>query len=223
MEFELTLWEKEKLQNVSSEELFLNYNLRGVPEAVNRTMINWAQAKWDLQLLTYIPIPRELLKLQVKKCRCITLITSPLEIDQLVFSARDPLSFVIHDLQHADQFFSHEESLKGQLGFYYLINEIYDRPEIKKSLKENNQFKNEFEYVVSDMNAYVIHLFKSLKSAFAKLDSDLVNPLFPQLINWWDMPTEVHEASRKLNTPEFSHSDEINLKTFFERFQESSL
>lgn len=220
LEFNLTDWEKEKLKDVSAHDLFKYYNLKGIPLAVNRTMINWDLGLWKIELLTHIPTPRELLRMQVHNTRCITLTTDHDEIDKLVLSARDPLSFVLHDLHHADHFFNQDDSLKGQLGFYSLMESVYDRPELKKNLKEDKQFKSEFEYVVSDMNAYVIHLFKCLKSAMSRLDVDKTEPLFPQLLEWWCMPAHVAQSARKLNTPDFSNEDEAHLRHFFESSQE---
>jgi hypothetical protein len=218
-EFNLTDWEKEKLTNLCAKDLFSHYNLKGIPLAVNRTILNWACGDWNIELLTHIPSPRELLRMQVKNTRCITLTTNHDEIDRLVLSSRDPLSFVLHDLHHADHFFNQDESLKGQLGFYSLVNKIYDQPLLKKSLKEDTQFKSEFEYVVSDMNAYVIHLFKCFKSAFIRTDSHNTDPLFPKILEWWDMPSHVQSAAHKLNTPDFKDEDELHLKNFFESSQ----
>lgn len=218
-EFHLTPWEKSKLQDLCAKDLFAHFNLKGIPLAVNRTILKWAEGLWNIEVLAHIPSPRELLRMQVKNTRCITLTINHNEIDQLVLSSRDPLSFVLHDLHHADQFFNQDESLKGQLGFYFLVNQIYDRPQLKKSLKEDSQFKSEFEYVVSDMNAYVIHLFKCFKSAFSRTDATSSEPLFPLILEWWDMPTEAQAAAHKLNTPEFKDSDELHLKNFFESSQ----
>lgn len=218
-EFHLTPWEKEKLQGLCAKDLFAHFNLKGIPLAVNRTILNWANGNWNIELLTHIPSPRELLRMQVKNTRCITLTVNHDEIDQLVLSSRDPLSFVLHDLHHADHFFNQDESLKGQLGFYFLVNQIYDKPQLKKSLKEDSQFKSEFEYVVSDMNAYVIHLFKCFKSAFIRTDAQSPDPLFPQILQWWDMPKDAQVAAHKLNTPEFEYTDELHLKNFFESSQ----
>lgn len=218
-EFNLTDWEKEKLTNLCAKDLFAHYNLKGIPLAVNRTILNWAKGDWNIELLTHIPSPRELLRMQVKNTRCITLTTNHDEIDRLVLSSRDPLSFVLHDLHHADHFFNQDESLKGQLGFYSLVNQIYDQPQLKKSLKEDTQFKSEFEYVVSDMNAYVIHLFKCFKSAFIRTDAESPDPLFPKILQWWDMPDHVQSAAHKLNTPDFKDEDELHLKNFFESSQ----
>ena len=219
-DYHLSEWEKNKLKDVCAKDLFSYFNLKGIPEAVNRTMSNWALGLWKINLLTHIPSPREVLKMQVKNTRCITLTIKHDEIDQLVLSSRDPLSFVLHDLHHADHFFNQNESQIGQLGFYNLVERIYDRPVLKKCLKENKEFKSEFEYVVSDMNAYVIHLFKCFKSALTRSDATNEEAIFPQLLQWWDMPQNCHLAAIKLNTPEFSLEDEYLLKGFFEKSQD---
>lgn len=219
--FILNDWEIEKLKGITSLGLFTLFNLKAVPESINKTMIRWLQAIWSIEMLEYIPSPRELLRLQVKNTRCITVITDPEDIASLVLESRDPLSFVLHDLMHADQFFSQIESQKGQLGFYHLINSVYDQPELRNLLKMDKHFKKEFEYVTSDMNAYVIHLFKCLKSSifrtvpFAKEEN-----IFDKLLMWWKMNDEEKNSSYKLNTPHFNHQDEIVLKTFFENNQE---
>lgn len=219
-EFELSSWEKQKLEGASFLDLFEAFNLKGIPEATGITMINWTKGNWKIALLFHIPSPRELLVMQVKNTRCITLTTKEDEIDQLVLSSRDPLSFVLHDLHHAYQFFINEECQKGQLGFYSLVEKIYDQPLLKQSLKIDDQFKSDFHYVVSDMNAYVIHLFKCFKSAFVRLDNKHSTLLFAQLLEWWQMPAEVSSAALKLNTPEFNENDEVSLRRFFESSQE---
>lgn len=211
-------WEREKLSGLTGHALFSEYTLKGVPESVHRAMVNWYEEKWKIKMLEHIPTSRELLKLQVQNTRCITLMTSPEKCAQLVFGTRDPFSFVLHDLMHADQFFSQEISLKGQLGFYSLINTIYDKTETKDLLKSDPEFKKEFEYVASDMNAYVIHLFKCLKSSIYRTkDSE---SYFQKLLSWWNMNDEEKSSSHKLNTPEFGNSDEMLLTHFFERHQE---
>lgn len=216
--FKLSDWEKEKLKGVGALNLFSHYNLKAIPDSINRTMINWYQGIWNIECLEYIPGPRELLRLQVKNTRCITLITDPLLIDSMVLESRDPLSFMLHDLMHADQFFSQHESLKGQLGFYKLINSIYDKAELKSLLKSDQNFKKEFEYVAADMNAYVIHLFKCLKSSIYRTEAR--DKLFHSVLNWWNMNEEEINSSHLLNSPHFNLEHEMILKNFFESHQE---
>ena len=219
--FNLTDWEKEKLKGVTTYTIFLHFNLKGIPESINRTMLNWFQGFWKIKLLKYIPNSRTLLKMQVNNTRCITVTTHHQAITELVLNSRDPLSFVLHDLMHADQFFNQVDSQKGQLGFYHLLNLIYDQPKLTYYLDNDEQFKKEFEYVVSDMNAYVIHLLKCLKSAIdrlPKLNHEL--SLYHLMIEWWNMAPLEANAALKLNTPEFTFEDELMLKNFFEKNQE---
>jgi len=108
--FFMNEWEKKKLKDITSYSLFTTFNLKAIPLSINRTMINWYQGNWKIAMLEYIPIPRELLALQVINSRCVTLITEPNEIDKMVRNSRDPLSFVLHDLMHADQFFNKIDS-----------------------------------------------------------------------------------------------------------------
>lgn len=216
--FELNDWELQKLKGITAVELFSNYNLKGVPLTINHTMLNWYRGIWSIECLSYIPAPRELLHLQVKNTRCITVITDPSKIDSLILKSRDPLSFLFHDLMHAHQFFSQRESLIGQLGFYHLIYAIYDKSELKTILKSDLNFKKEFEYISSDMNAYVIHLFKCLKSSISRTLEHEV--FFNLLLSWWNMNEDQKKASHLLNTPNFTLENEIILKDFFEANQE---
>ncbi len=216
--FALSPWEKEKLAGLSTLDLFTSHNLKAIPLAINKTMIHWITGQWKIEMLEHIPSPRELLELQVKNTRCMTVTTNPKKIDKLVLESRDPLSFVLHDLMHAEQFFSQADSLRGQLGFYRLIKTIYDQPDLKNMLKNSPDFKKEFEYVTSDMNAYVIHLFKCLKSAIMRVDLD--NNFFNQILIWWNMSEAEIHSSHQLNTPYFSSNDEVILKKFFEKNQE---
>lgn len=216
--FALNEWEKEKLKGLTAIALFTFFNLKAIPQSINRAMIHWFQGSWSIKMLEHIPGPRELLRLQVKNTRCITVITDPKEIDSEVLGERDPLSFLLHDLMHVDQFMGQAESQKGQLGFYHLIESVYDRPELRHLLRNDENFKKEFEYIVSDMNAYVIHLFKCLKSSISRIDRE--DLFFNNLLLWWKMNDEEINSSHKLNTPHFNHADEMILKTFFETNQE---
>ena len=216
--FALNEWEKEKLKGLGASGLFMNFNLKAIPESINRTMLQWISGNWNIEMLHHIPNSRELLRLQVKNTRCITVIIDPKKIDSLVLNTRDPLSFVLHDLMHADQFFSQKESLKGQLGFYKLINDIYEKSELRYLLKNNIEFKKEFEYIASDMNAYVIHLFKCLKSSVERTEQKEI--FFDLILSWWNMSDEEKKSSRMLNTPSFNQNDENILKNFFEKNQE---
>lgn len=214
--FNFTDWEKEKLQHLDLSTLFLEYSLKGIPESVSRAMYNWSQDLYPIVVLDYIPTPRELLKLQCTGKRCLSVLTKPEDIQKLILNARDPLSFVLHDLMHADQFFYHREIKLAQIGFYKKIEHIIDEPELKAQLKVDKTLKKEFEYVASDMNAYVIHLLKCLRSAFTKHQEKFSVNLYQQMLNWWSLSPELRNAALKINTPDFTHEDEKLIVSFFE-------
>lgn len=211
--FKLTDWEREKLKDQTTYSLFLNFNLKGIPAAINRSMVNWANGKWKIKLLNYIPSSLSLLKLQVQNQRCVTIITNKDDLDTLVLDARDPLSFVLHDLDHADHFFNHESILKGQLGFYAKVCEIYDHEVVQTGFRINPEFEKDFNYVVSDMNAYVIHLLKCFKASFT--NHQILG--FPSLLEQWDMNESEVVAMNQLNSPHFNDQDEAILVRFFEK------
>lgn len=214
--FQLNEWEKEKLADLDIETLFSQYNLKGIPLAASQAMYKWSIGKYPIVLLDYIPSSRELLKMQSLGKRCITIILNESEITKLVLNSRDPMSFIVHDLEHAEQFFANKNSIQGQLGFYKMINLVMDKEELKTRLKIDRTLKDEFHYVVSDMNAYVIHLLKCFKSAIVKHDHSFQFNLLDHFLLWWKVPSAVYHSIELLNTPEFTNEDENILVQYFE-------
>ena len=45
-------------------------------------------------------------------------------------------------------------------------------------------------------------------------------PLFPSVLDWWEMTGDLKLSALRLNTPDFSLEDELQLKSFFENSQE---
>jgi len=206
-------FEKEKLKNLHSVDLFSNFHLKGIPESVNRVMIEWYKGNWKLKLIHFIPSSQSLLKLQAQNRRYLTLINDPDKCLDLILGKRDTLSFAIHDLMHADQFFNNPHSKIGQLGFYKFIENIYENINLINLQVKNEQFKNEFDYVVSDMNAYVIHLLKCFKGVFERHHS---LDLFDQLLLERNTPENIYAAIKQLGTIHFTSEDELLVKGFFE-------
>lgn len=139
--------------------LFNHFNFKSTPKSVNRTITEWAEGNYKLQLLFRIPNPREVLEMQKMGVRCVTTIIDD-QISNYILGERDALSFTMHDLIHADHFFFENDCFLGQLGFYGLLNKTYSFFDLG-----NSHFSNEFNYLIADMNAYAIHLLKCLKSA----------------------------------------------------------
>lgn len=215
-EFMLTEKEKRQLDGIYLEDFFLSFNLKGIPQAINRSLHAWANGLINLEVCYHIPSVRSLLKMQANGTRCVTLITSPDELNSLILNARDPLSFVIHDLAHADQFFGKMDLISAQIGFFHAMDKAYKLKSVKILLNENKAFKKDFEYAAADMNGHVLFLFKFLKSAYKRLNEWPEFKSFYELIEFWQMNDDEFLSAKKLNGPEFSSNDEKNLIHFFE-------
>lgn len=209
-------FEKKKLENISGYELFTYFNLKGVPKSVARAMENWYLRNWNITLSFKIPSSKTLLKEQAKNKRILTLIVDNQRITTLILGKRDPLSFAIHDLMHADQFFNNPISLKGQLGFYQFVTEYFDHPTLKELRQTSPRFKEEFEYVVSDMNAYIIHLLKSFVSCFNRIDAD---SKLEEFFHQTKLPNELKDKILNINRSKLSLEDENEIRNYFENNQ----
>jgi hypothetical protein len=158
MEFEPNILKR--LDQIDSiQDIFSHFSLKSTPMAVNRALVNWSQDQYGLELMFRIPRPQEVLKQQIYGRRCVTTIIDE-RISSYILGQRDSLSFTMHDLIHADQFYSNNLCYEGQLGLYGLLDKTFDYFDLSQE-----KFAEEFEYIISDMNAYAIHLLKCLKSA----------------------------------------------------------
>ncbi len=143
-------------------EIFNSFALKSTPETVNRSLLSWSMAAYPLILMFHIPRPEEVLEQQKEGKRCVTLLTK--DLHRFVLGERDPLSFIMHDLIHADHFYYHNECYEGQLSLYWFLDFCLKENHFQELL-ENEDFKWELEYLISDMNAYAIHSLKCLKAA----------------------------------------------------------
>ncbi len=171
---ELSQYEQRKIAGRSILDLFCHNILSGIPLVVNQTLTAWHDGDLPLILLERIPLPKEVLEQQLKGERSVTMITKEKNLGQYVFGERDPLSFLIHDLQHAAKFYFHPKAYSSQVGFYRFIYPFMSDPKLLSLLQEDAQFKNEFEYAISDMNAYCLHLLKHINAAFREAEKETV-------------------------------------------------
>lgn len=171
-------------------DIFAGFALKSTPLAVNRAILEWNNGNYGLELMFRIPRPHEVLQQQKVGRRCVTTLIDE-RIGRYILGERDALSFTMHDLIHADHFYFHNECYEGQLGFYGLLDKTIDYFDLS-----NEKFANEFEYVISDMNAYAIHLMKCLKSAILHyFDEDY--------FRGWLRGLEAPDAMYLLNSSEY--------------------
>ena len=127
---------------------------------------------WEVSLYEDIPTPEKVLQDQINGKRCLTSITSEKLLSDAILNERDGLSFFIHDLEHAFNYFQSPELFQSMRGFYLYMKQLRTLNITKRLLKIHRQFKNQFHYAESDMNAYGPHLFKFLVGAYKKHFSD---------------------------------------------------
>lgn len=177
-----------------SLEIFRNYTLKSLPCSVARSLCLWRTGRYSLKLLNYKPSPLELLKMQVQGFRCVSLLSE--DWGAFIDFERDVFSFAIHDLIHADHFFSQPQLFELQKYFYEEILRLTEKGFFETArLTENS--KTLLEYIFSDMNSHPVHLFKTLKAA---LDLESQN-LVPQMLEMTTWSPQKRRAFQNLNSP----------------------
>jgi hypothetical protein len=144
-------------------EVFNHFALRSTPLPVNRALLAWSTGDYRLELMFSVPGPETVLRQQARGHRVVSVLAGN---STFILGERDPLSFTMHDLIHADHFYHDNQCYEGQLGFYALLNYSMERGHFA-GLLEQSEFRREFEYLISDMNAYAIHMLKCLKAALS--------------------------------------------------------
>ena len=143
-------------------DLINRFELHGIPKSSRIALVKWYLNIYDIVPMLEVATVKQVIELQANKKRCVTL---PVEnLDQLVENHRDALSFVLHDLQHAYKMFDNDVLLKGQVAFSILMLKILDLDLIQNFLKNDQDFLDSFNYLVSDMNSHTKHLFFHFKT-----------------------------------------------------------
>lgn len=150
-------------QRPTALSVFEKFSVRAVPLSVNRALLSWAASFYPLTLTPEVPTPLEILEMQARGKRCVTMITNQTSMGKLILQQRDPLGFLLHDLIHADKFYQNKAILSGQIGFSRFIFQAWNQGRFEKLLKDKT-FAHEFDYVASDMNSYCVHLLKCFKA-----------------------------------------------------------
>jgi hypothetical protein len=183
-------------------DIFNSFALKSTPETVNRSLLSWSTGSYPLILLFHIPRPEEVLEQQKMGKRCVTLLTK--DLHKFVLGERDPLSFTMHDLIHADHFYYHNECFEGQLSLYWFLDFCMKAGHFDE-LMENEDFKWELEYLISDMNAYAVHSLKCLKAALI-----FYHPEKESFFESWVKKTRM-PGLLKLSTPRYVPENEDHI------------
>lgn len=169
---------------------------RSLPDAALIVLEKWQRNEISLQLLFHVPTSIEVLRAQARGERCVSALISREEILEFEEDGRDFLSFLIHDLVHAQHFFADPESSQRQIKF---AREML--PLVEAGVFLNTSLQAEFEYLISDMNSHVVHLLKTLKSLSDRLGSSTLDRQLERQIPLWqelNSPNEGPDTHQRL-------------------------
>jgi hypothetical protein len=131
---------------------------RSCPERAHRGFELWCAQPNRIVLSATIPLAAELLDRQCGGQRVLTLMLTPESFLQEV-NGRDPLSFLLHDLIHAYEFFADPVQMLAQIQFYQRLRaEMQASEKLSLRLKQDSDFAAKFEYLIADMNSHPAHL-----------------------------------------------------------------
>lgn len=140
--------------------LFAERELCRVPRAVPTALCAWSDGERPVDLLFRVPTARELLRLQARGRRCVSL------LDDGVSTAphADGLAFAVHDLCHLEKFMDPAHHTE-QVGFFALLDRGLDHPRfaaLQASL--DALWIDDRDHVLADMNGSAVFLFLVLKN-----------------------------------------------------------
>jgi hypothetical protein len=178
--------------------------IRGLPVAVNRALLNWHHGIFPLHLCEHIPDTEEVLRWQTQGERCVTCVTQKELLNGYILDERDPLSFVVHDLIHADHFFRDPLMAQTQIGFARVMQLLLAQPLLRKLRQSDPTFRSEFDYGSTDMNSHGAHLLKYLKAilvfALERQGSSAISPQLEELFENIGWPEKTRRHFLELNT-----------------------
>lgn len=226
-----SLQDAKSLSRLESADPFVDHfcsmSWRSIPLSAAKSLCAWRSKRYALRLLTFVPSPEEVLLMQTQGQRCISMLIEPEQMQSFVEEGRDVLGFIIHDLIHADHFFSDAEKARAQIQFCQKLVMVLDLPEIKKMLQLDSVFKSEFHYLMSDMNSVPLHLLKTLKAillgyfkrtcGLAMADSlsleeeSKFHRLFELVLGPWDFSQIALDSARRLNTKHYNGREDSEL------------
>lgn len=215
-------WPKQLDQNIDLQTFLNIYRIKPLPESALRSLYKLGFESFPLQIINSEPTPFELLKIQITGQRIITFDENFEAWPFKLYGERDPLSFIIHDLIHADHFLKDPKQHQGQIGFYKFIDKIHFDFDLQ-NLFQNEKFKSGFEYIISDMNAHPVHLFQTLKALLylTVVDDLKASAIWNQWVSRWNLDENGRDAVQKINTQLFSNIDanQIEVMCFKESYE----
>lgn len=157
-------------QVVPEVRLFAERRLRGVPEPAACALVGWADGQRPALLRFDAPPARELLALQARGRRCVSLLDGPGGLD-----------FALHDLCHLEKFTDPAQH-REQVGYFALLDRALDQPgwrDVEAGLDE--EWGRGRDAVLADMNGSPLFLHCALRSRLEQAAARAGVPSAPRL------------------------------------------
>ncbi|GAB4507763.1 MAG: hypothetical protein Tsb0026_04440 [Sulfuricaulis sp.] len=139
------------------------YQFRGVIGNVPVALLQWLRGIWPLIAREDIPQPLEVLRMQARGCRAVTMLTEYPRLCQPVLNKPDAFVFFLHDLEHAYKFFHSPALCAGQCAFFATLEAAFDRGVFAPYFGDI-EFVSRFHYLMSDMNTHPEHSRQYLRA-----------------------------------------------------------
>lgn len=139
------------------------YQFHGVIDNVPQALAQWLRGAWPLILREDIPTPLEILRMQARGCRAVTVLAEYPRLCQPVLNKPDAFVFFRHDLEHAYKFFHSPVLHAGQRAFFAVLEDACDRGVFVPYFSDSG-FTGKFHYLMSDMNTHPEHSRQYLRA-----------------------------------------------------------
>ena len=139
------------------------HDLRGVSRRVNLALIGWLRGLWPLTLCERVLGVREVLRMQARGSRPVTVIAAYPRLLEPVLDKPDAFAFACHDLMHAWQFFHDPARHETQRRLAQRLEETIDRGLFAEYMHDA-MFVDKFDYLCADMNTHPMHSLQYLRA-----------------------------------------------------------
>jgi hypothetical protein len=143
------------------DDFLLNFQFKNLPQGVFSTLYRWRFENLNITLKESPITPLEMLTDQAQGTRVVTVSTQAFLKGELINNKRDALEFLLHDLCHADLYFSNFHN-EQKLFFSQLLDTI-QKPKALINNINDEYFMTDLEYIMSDMNSNYYHLVDTLR------------------------------------------------------------
>lgn len=139
------------------------YQFRGVISNVPTALVQWLRDNWPLIVREDVPKPLEVLRMQARGYRAVTILTEYPRLREPVLNKPDAFAFFVHDLEHAYKFFHSPALRAGQCAFFTTLEDAFDRGLFEPYFNDG-EFVTRFHYLMSDMNTHPEHSRQYLRA-----------------------------------------------------------